>query len=113
MRKHLFLSAIFLLFGLSGISTFAQTNVKPSVVRGDVTSITAEKIVLKTDTGDVEAVLSDRTKYLRVPPENPTPAAAVDSAFSEINVGDKLLVTGILSEDKKTIPAKAVYLMSK
>ena len=42
-----------------------------------------------------------------------SPKTAVDSKFSDIGVGDKLLVTGMVSEDKKTIPAKAVYLMTK
>ncbi|HVE59846.1 MAG TPA: hypothetical protein VNB22_23740 [Pyrinomonadaceae bacterium] len=75
--------------------------------------INGEKIVLKTKDGDLEAVLSDKTQYFRVPPENPTLKAAVASTVTEIGVGDKLLVTGILSEDKKTIPAKSVYLITK
>jgi hypothetical protein len=113
MHKNLFLSAIFIL-GLSVFSAFAQTTtVKPSAISGEVGSIDGEKIVLKTANGDIEAVLSDKTQYFRVPPENPTLKAAVASTVSEIGVGDKLLVTGILSDDKKSIPAKAVYLMSK
>src|SRR5215213_7896885 len=111
MRKNLFLSAILLLFGLSTLTAFAQTNVKPSAISGEVGSISGEKIVLKTATGEIEAVLSDKTQYFRVPPENPTLKAAVASTVSDIGVGDKLLVTGILAEDKKSIPAKAVYLM--
>ncbi len=114
MRKNLFLSAIILIFGLSAISAFAQTTtVKPSAISGEVSSISGEKIVLKTKDGDLEAVLSDKTQYFRVPPENPTLKAAVASTVTEIGMGDKLLVTGILSEDKKTIPAKSVYLITK
>ena len=113
MRKNLVLSAI-LIFGLSVFTVFAQNPaVKPSIIAGDVTSITTEKIVLKTAQGDVEAVLSESTKYLRVPPETPKLSAAVAATFSEIGVGDKVVVTGILAEDKKSIPAKSVYLMSK
>lgn len=114
MRKNLFLSAIVLIFGLSAVSAFAQTTtVKPSAISGEVGSISGEKIVLKTKDGDLEAVLSDKTQYFRVPPENPTLKAAVASTVTEIGVGDKLLVTGILSDDKKTIPAKSVYLITK
>ncbi len=114
MLKNLFLSAIILIFGLFSLSAFAQTTtVKPSAISGEVSSITGEKIVLKTKDGDLEAVLSDKTQYFRVPPENPTLKAAVASTVTEIGVGDKLLVTGILSEDKKTIPAKSVYLITK
>jgi hypothetical protein len=113
MRKNLFLSAILLLFGLSTFSIFAQTAVKPSAISGEVGSIDAGKIILKTKDGEIEAVLSDKTQYFRIPPENPVLKAAVASTVSEIGVGDKLLVTGILADDKKSIPAKSVYLMSK
>ena len=63
--------------------------------------------------GAIEVVLSEKTEYKRIPPENPILPAAVASKFDEIGVGDKLLVTGKVSDDKKTIPAKAVYLLTK
>ncbi|MEP6903405.1 MAG: hypothetical protein ABJA66_16880, partial [Actinomycetota bacterium] len=114
MRIKLFLSAI-LLFGLFNLTAFAQTTavIKPSAISGDVVSISEGKIILQTKDGSIEAVLSDKTQYFRVPPENPTIKAAVASAVSEIGAGDKVLVTGILADDKKTIPAKAVYLITK
>jgi hypothetical protein len=37
----------------------------------------------------------------------------VASAFSDIGIGDKLLVTGFFTEDKKTLPAKSIYLITK
>lgn len=114
MRKNLFLSAIISIFGLLNLSAFAQTTaVKPSAISGEVSSINGEKIVLKTKDGDLDAVLSDKTQYFRVPPETPTLKAAVASTVAEIGVGDKLLVTGVLSDDKKTLPAKSVYLITK
>ncbi len=58
-------------------------------------------------------MLSGKTDYKRVPPDNPSLKSATASSFSDIGVGDKLLVTGIVSADKKMIPAKAVYLMTK
>lgn len=91
----------------------AQTAVKPSALTGDVVSVSDTKIVLKTAGGDVDVNLSDKTEFKRVPPENPTLKAAVPAAFSDIGVGDKLLVTGILADDKKSLPARAVYLMTK
>jgi hypothetical protein len=48
-----------------------------------------------------------------VPPENPSLKAAVPAALTDIGVGDKLLVTGMMSADKTSLPAKAVYLMTK
>lgn len=94
----------------------AQTPIggqRASFVTGDVTSVSAEKIVLQTKDGALDVPLTAETQYKRVDPEKPDPRTAVASAFSEIAVGDKLLVTGFFSEDKKTLPARTVYLMSK
>lgn len=94
----------------------AQTptvSVRPSALGGDVVSITAEGLVLRTKEGEVKVEFTEETDFKRVPPENPTLKAAVASSRDEIEAGDKLLVTGILSDDKKSIPARAVYLMSK
>ena len=114
MRKNLFLSAVILMFGLLSLTAFGQTTpIKPSALSGEVGSIESGKIVLKTANGDVDVVLADKTQYFSVPPENPTLKAAVPAALTDISVGDKLLVTGILSADKKSLPAKSVYLMSK
>lgn len=113
MRQKGFLT--FLLVFLLSASSFvrAQESMKPSVVAGEVSSVTEGKIVLQTKDGVVEAVLSDKTEYKRVPPENPSLKAAVASDLSDIAVGDKVMVTGIMASDKKSIPAKAVYLMTK
>lgn len=114
MRKNLFLSAVILTFSLFALAAFGQTTtVKPSTVAGEVSSIDSTKIVLKTANGDVGVVLSAKTRYFSVPPDNFSTKAAVASAFTDIKVGDKVIVTGILSEDKKSIPANSVYLVSK
>jgi hypothetical protein len=116
MRKTLFLLTLFVLIGSVFPGVQAQTTnagVKPSVVTGEVVSAGSDKIVLQTKDGTMDVVLSGKTEYKRVPPENPSLKAAVASSFSDIGVGDKLLVTGIVSADKKSVPAKAVYLMTK
>jgi len=114
MRSINLTLAIFL-FTFAAIASFAQgdATVKPSVLTGDVASIDSAKIVLNTKDGAVDIVLSDKTVYKRVPPETPSLSAAVVSTFADIGQGDKLVVTGILSADKKTLPAKSVYLMTK
>jgi len=70
-------------------------------------------VVLKTAENQLEVTLSDKTEYKRVPPENPVLKAAVPAALTDIGIGDKLLVTGMMSADKTTLPAKSVYLMTK
>lgn len=111
MRK-IFISLSLLITAMA-LGAFAQDAVKPSAVPGDVTFISAEKITLKTANGDFDAVLSDKTQYFKVPPENPTLKAAVAATFEDLGVGDKVLVTGVMSADKKSLPARSVYLMSK
>jgi hypothetical protein len=103
------------LISLVGLFAFVngQTSPRPSVVTGDVVSVNESKIVLKTKDGDVEAVISASTDFKRVPPENPVLKAAVASQLSDISEGDKLLITGVFGDDKKVLPARAVYLMSK
>ncbi len=115
MLKKIILFSIVIIGGI-GFTVSGQTPagmVRNSVVTGDVISIDAAKIVLQTKDGELTAALSDKTEYKRVPADNPTAKAAVPATFSEIAVGDKLMVLGIMSADSKTLPAKSVYLMSK
>ena len=114
MKLRHFLSTAFGLALLTGvISTSYGQAVKSSYVLGDVTAIASGKIVVVTKDGSLDVMLTDKTEFKRVPPENPSIKAAVTSSLNDIGVGDKLLVTGILSDDKKTLPAKSVYLMTK
>ena len=114
MRKTFILIVLCVL--VSAVSNLAQSSdvgIKPNFAGGEVTTISAGKIVLQTKDGAIEVALTDKTQFKRIPPENPILPAAVASSFAEIEVGDKLLVTGAVSEDKKSVPAKAVYLLSK
>jgi ribosomal protein L24 len=113
MRKILFLSFFLAIFGsvISSVSAQTEAAVKPSLISGDVTSISAEKISLQTANGAADFALSDKTVYKRVPAENPK--TQVDSSFSEIAVGDKVVVSVIFGADKKAQPVRTVYLMSK
>jgi len=116
MRKLLILSVFLILFGgvFSSVSAqMADVGIKPNFVGGEVTSVSENKIVLQTKDGLIEAVLSSKTEYKRVPPDNPVLKAAVASSLSEVATGDKLLITGAVSADKKTIPAKGVYILTK
>lgn len=91
----------------------ADVGIKENFAGGEVAAVSDAKIVLKTKDGDIDAVLTGTTVFKRVPPEKLTLKAAVDSNFSEIGIGDKILVSGLVSTDKKTIPAKTIYLITK
>ncbi|MEP6849017.1 MAG: hypothetical protein ABI999_09180 [Acidobacteriota bacterium] len=90
-----------------------QPPAKPSLIAGDVTSVAAGKIVMTTKDGSLDVALSDKTVYKRVPPENPVMSAAVGAVVSDIGEGDKVVVSGFLAGDKRSMPARTVYLMTK
>jgi len=103
-----------LLFFVSGVSLVSgQAAVKPSVVSGDVTSIDEKKIVVNAKTGAVDVMLTDKTEFKRVSAAKPDLASATGAARTDIAVGDLLMVTGIMAGDGKSMPARAVYLMTK
>ncbi len=116
---------LLLLIGLFVISNYSQTptatpasalsGIKANLATGEVVSInqTDNKISLTTSDGNIDVLLVSTTAFKRVPPDNPSIGAAVNSNLSEIGQGDKILVTGAVSADKKTIPAKVIYLMTK
>ena len=99
LRSYLTVGLAFILLSGGILSAFGQAGgAKASVVTGDVASIESGKIVLQTKEGALDVTVTDKTEYKRVPPENPVLKAAVASAFSDIGVGDKLLVTGFFSD---------------
>ena len=115
LQNFLLTTLIFLCTGIFG-SVSGQTpegGLKPSVVSGDVATIGDHKIVVNTKSGAVNVALTDKTEFKRVSPENPSLKAATAATLADIGVGDKLMITGILASDGKSIPARAVYLMTK
>lgn len=112
MHKLFVLAFIFLFVGAG--SVLNAQNIKPSVVAGEVTAVSDKKIVLKQQDGSViEVQLTANTEFKRVPPETPGLKNAVASNLSEIGAGDKIVASGIMADDKKSIPARSVYLMTK
>jgi hypothetical protein len=111
MRK-IFLSFL-IVFCAFALDISAQDGIRQNLAAGEVTAVSETKISLQTKDGAIDAMLSSATEYKRVPPENPTLKAAVASSLAEVGVGDKVMITGLVSDDKKTMPAKAVYILSK
>jgi hypothetical protein len=107
--------AIFLISALllSVFSVSAQTDIKASLVPGDVVSVSEKQIVIKTKDGQLNVELSPKTEFKKISPERPSIAAAVPAALTDIVVGDKVIVSGVFGDDKSKLPARTVYLMSK
>jgi hypothetical protein len=116
MLQNFILTVLLFLFSSMFAYIFGQTpegGIKPSVITGDVTIIDTSRIVVTTKDGSVEAKLTEKTEFKRVSAENPSLKAAVSATPGEIGIGDRVVVSGVLSEDKKSLPARTVYLMTK
>lgn len=116
MRQKFIFTAFFILLAGIGSYTKAQSTdigITPKFAGGEVTLVAGDRITIQTKDGAIDALISDKTVFKKVQPDNPKLASAVETTVAEIGVGDKVLVTGEVAADKKSVPAKTVYLMTK
>jgi hypothetical protein len=110
MKNALGVLSLILLVGASHSS--AQTAANHV---GVVTAIdpAAKQIKIKTDAGaELSVALQERTNYLRVGADlNMKNAAKI--ALGDVAVGDRVLARGALSEDKATLTATSIVVMTK
>jgi hypothetical protein len=113
MLRELIIAII--IVSVSFVVSFAQdpTAIRPVVITGEVISISTNEIELKTDTGQVTVEISERTEIKRVPPDNPRLAAATPAELSDLGVGDRVAATGVPSNDRRRLPARTIYLITK
>ena len=119
MRKFFFAVAIGLItLALSSVS-FAQTpdpNIAAKHAIGEIKSIdtAAKQLTIKTDAGSVITVsLSDKTTYKKLAPGEQTLTNATDVTFADLAEGDRVMARGTVSEDRKSVPAVQVIVMTK
>ena len=85
-------------------------------VLGEVTAIdpSGKQMTVKTDAGSMVTVaLDEKTEYLRVPPGETSLDKAVKIAFADVSAGDKVYIRGRVSDDKKSVHAQRLVVMSK
>jgi hypothetical protein len=123
--KILFSSTLLVLFvfgamGQTPSPSPAQSNamdlgITPNLALGDVTSIDAvnQRMTVKTKDGDIIVVLDDKTEYKKVKPGETSLKNAEPAVLTEINVGDRVIALGRVSDDRKSVPAKRVVLMTR
>src|SRR6185295_17260058 len=71
-------------------------------------------ITIKTEAGStVFVTISDRTTYKKIAPGEQSLTNAADIALSEVGVGDRIWARGTVAEDRKSVPALMVVLMTK
>jgi Domain of unknown function (DUF5666) len=81
---------------------------------GTIKSISGNTITLTTDAGvDVNIVIHDGTRLVRVAPGRKDLKDAPPIQLQELQVGDRLLIRGNLSEDGKSVIAASIVAMKK
>ena len=74
----------------------------------------AGQMTVKTDAGSVVTVkLSEKTTYERMPPGETDRTKAVKITLTDIAVGDGAYARGYVSEDRKSVPAQQVVIVSQ
>lgn len=89
--------------------------ITPTLALGDVTAIDAanKRMTVRTKDGDITVLLSDQTVYKRVAPGETDLRNAVPVTLVDIGVGDRVIAMGRVSDDRKSVPARQVILMTK
>ena len=98
------------------VSTIAQNtdaSIKPVYKTGDVESIAADNIVIKTNAGSLGVVLNDKSEFKRISAEKPSLSTATTVTITEIAVGDKVTISCLATPDGKSLWGRTVYLMTK
>jgi hypothetical protein len=96
--------------------TQTDPDITASRVSGEVVTIdpAGKQMTVKTAAGSVVVVsLDDRTAYLRVPPGEVTLEKAVAIPQDSIGMGDRVVARGKVAQDKKSVPARQVIVMTK
>jgi hypothetical protein len=94
----------------------ADPNIAAKHAIGEVKSIdaAAKQIVIQTDAGSTVTVsVTDKTTYKRLAPGEKSLTNATDIAFTDVGEGDRIMARGTVAEDRKSVPALQVIVMTK
>ncbi len=120
MMRALVFSAVTLITLSVATSVALAQATDPSIAAkhaiGEVKSIdaTTKQLTIMTDAGSVVSVsVTDKTTYKKLAPGEKTLTNATDTTFAEIAEGDRIMARGTVTEDRKTVPATQVIVMTK
>ena len=112
---------------ITSMGALAQTQTAPPAQGGDpavtstrvygkVTEVNgpAGQLIVKTDAGSIVTVkVSEKTTYERMPPGETDRTKAVKIALTDITAGDGVYARGYVAEDRKSVPAQTVIVVSQ
>ncbi|HJP91981.1 MAG TPA: hypothetical protein VJ875_08495 [Pyrinomonadaceae bacterium] len=120
MRTFFFAAAIGLITLLVSspvsLAQAADPNITAKYAIGEIKSIdaAAKQITIKTDAGSMVTVsLSDKTTYKKLAPGEQTLTNATDVTLTDLAEGDRVMARGNVAEDRKSVPAAMVVVMTK
>ena len=94
----------------------ADPNIAAKHAIGEVKTIdaAAKQIVITTDAGSTVTVsVNDKTTYKKLAPGEKTLTNATDVTFADVAEGDRIMARGTVAEDRKSVPALQVIVMTK
>jgi hypothetical protein len=123
MRTFFFAAAMaFMMLLASASASLAQTpaagdpNISAKYAIGEIKAIdaAAKQLTIKTDAGSMVTVsLSDKTTYKKLAPGEKSLTNATDSTFADLGEGDRVMARGTVSDDRKSVPALQIIVMTK
>ena len=120
MMRALAFTAISLITLAFATSVAVAQTADPSIAAkhaiGEVKTIDAAKkqVTIKTDAGSVLTVsTTEKTTYKKLAPGETTLTNAADVTFAELAEGDRIMARGTVAEDKKSVPAVQIIVMTK
>ncbi|HEY6660888.1 MAG TPA: hypothetical protein VI031_07090 [Pyrinomonadaceae bacterium] len=120
MRTLFFAAAIGLItllgFHSPSFAQAADPNITAKYAIGEVTAIdaAAKQLTIKTDAGSVVVVsFGDKTTYKKLAPGETSLTNATDVTLADLAQGDRVMARGNVSEDKKSVPAVQIVVMTK
>jgi hypothetical protein len=118
--RALFLTAITLItLPFATAVSYAQgtdPNIAAKHAIGEVKTIdaAAKQLTIKTDAGSILTVsVNDKTTYKKLAPGEQSLTNATDVAFTDLAEGDRVMARGAVSEDRKSVPAVQIIVMTK
>ena len=94
----------------------ADPNIAAKHAIGEVKSIdaAAKQITIQTEAGSTVTVsVSEKTTYKKLAPGEKTLTNATDVTFADVAEGDRIMARGTVAEDRKSVPALQVIVMTK
>jgi hypothetical protein len=92
----------------------AQQTTAPTRSIGTIESISGTTVTMKTDGGAETSIsVTDATKILRIEPGQKDLSSATAIPLADLQVGDRVLITGQPSSDGKSLDAARIVVMKK